>query len=472
MAVLVAERDAGEAPGSLVLAALAGLALALAAALPEVKLHLAVLGGSSGSTTQGVSFYGAELAGWSLGLVTLLSPRSRRRIPLGAGAIAVLWCLALAWGAWQGHRQGAELRDILAEGRAALLAPALLGLAALSPRGWRVALAIGTWGLCLGFLLQALLLMLEPTGQANLNVVPVAVLMAEHDLPWILLLALASMVLLLRQAQAGRALRGGALVLLWVFFWLTFLRSLWVALAVGTVVSAVGLFYRRQPSAALRLVAWQAGLALLGLGLALMLQRAVTPDGDYLLRFRLLRLAQSAHIAEPPPEAPMLGPPNSAVFRGLVRRGGLYRNVQGVPGEPSASIQRAQDPSETDRGLMRRLSWDQYRRHPLAGVGLGSLLRYSPVPGVARVQRDPHQGYAWLLKCGVPGLLAGAALLVLPLAGASCHLRRRRDLAPLWALAGLATLATAELFHVGWLQVPTLLAWALVAAAALRPEPE
>ncbi len=458
----------GTGAADLGLAGLAGLALALAAALPGEKFHLDWLGASPGSLTRGVAFYAAEVAAWILGLLTLLWPGARRRIPPGASLLAGLWCLALAWGAWQGWRQGAAPRDILAEARAALLAPALLGLVALSPRGWTLALCAASFGLVLGFSLEALLLLLEPTGRANLSVVPVPVLMVEHNLPWILLLALGSLALLLRQALSPRGLRAYGLLLLWAFFWLSFLRSLWAALALGTAAAAAGLLLGRQAGAALRLLAWQAGLALAGLGLALLLQRAATPDGDYLLRFRLSRLAQALHLAQPPPPSPRLGPPNSALLRGLAAKGGLYRNLRGPASEPSAEAQRARDPSQEDRGMMRRLSWQAYLSHPLAGAGLGSLIRYSYLPGMDRVQRDPHQGYAWLLKCGALGLLAGAALLLLPLGRACAAARRREGWGASWALAGLATLAAAELFHVGWLQVPGLLAWALAAAAALR----
>lgn len=119
---------------------------------------------------------------------------------------------------------------------------------------------------------------------------------------------------------------------------------------------------------------------------------------------------------------------------------------------------------------MRSLSWDAYRRQPWAGAGLGSVVRYSYLPGMDRVQRDPHHGYLWLLKCGALGIVAGAAVLLLPLASALGSLRRRDAGRAAWAIACLSTLGVAELFHVGWLQVPTLLAWALAMAAALRRE--
>lgn len=470
MSVLLAGAERPLGRGELALAALAGLALALGAALPDLQLRFNLLGTAPGSTTTGIAFYATELVAWVLGLGTLAYAKARRRVTRGAWVLALLWSSALAWGAWQGLRQGYLPRGVLAELRALLLVPALLGLVALRPRAWVLALCAGAWGLVAGFAGLGLLLVLEPTGFANLSVVPVSVLMLPHALPLALLPSLALLALLLRQSSQANALRAFALGLLWCLLWLTFVRGLWVALGAATLALGLGALLSGQRKQAGRLLGWQALAALAGLLLALGLQRMASPDGAYLLKFRLQRLAQAAHLATPPPVAPQLGPPYSSLFQGLARKGGLYRNLAGAKGERSAVEQRVQDPSLSDRALMTRFAWQSFAKQPVRGAGLGSVLHYTYVEGMDRVTRDPHNGYLWLLKCGLAGLLAGLTILLLPLVGGLIAARRSRSGQALWALGGLGFLAASELFHTGWLQVPALLAWALVAAAALRPE--
>ncbi len=452
----------------LCLAFLAGLSLALAAALPDLKWTLDWMGTSPGSTTSGAGFYAAELVAWVFGLVALSWGPSRRRVPNSAFAIAALWCLAIGVGAWQGWRLGAVFRNIVAEGRSVLMVPALLGLLALNRRAWIVALCAGTWGLLVGVGLQTALLVLEPTGQTNYNIVPVPILMFEHNMPWFLLLALAELALLLRQSKESKALRLGGLLFLWLLLWLSFLRSLWLALAAGTLVAAIGLYLYGHAKQAWRLLTWQAMTAVLGLGLALLAQRATTPDGDFLLRFRLMRLGQVLHLYNPPSERTVLGPPNSALLQRLAIRGGLYAQISATDSKLTASKQRILDPSVDDRSIMVRLSWQAYRQYPWAGSGLGSVLEYNYPPN-RRVMRDPHNGYAWILKCGLLGILAVGAILLVPLVKALRGVGRPQQELPIAAIAALVILAAGEFFHTGWLQVPTLLAWAVVVAALLRP---
>lgn len=433
-------------------ALLLALAVLVACAWPDLKVSFGILGGSPGSETQGANLFVSELLGIVFGFWALL----RRRATLSSQAWWVAG-LMLALGipaALQGLHLGWDPRNIAAEARFMVLAGALLAMASLEPADRRL-LRLGLFaGIGLYALQQALLVALEPSGLVNLNVLPLPAASSSHDLAQQAQLGILILGLGMLSSAKRRALL--AAVALWVLIWLSYLRALWLALPIAAVIGVAYLMRRADAATAWRYLRFQ--VLALGLGLLTCLAGlwALNPDGYFLMLFRLHRTAQALHVAPPTALHPSVPVRCSPLLKAVVARGGLYYPLGSTLRDQPIS----QDPSAFDRGLMRRQAWTAFKNHPGFGSGLGTLFKYQVNATTERLQRDPHNGYAWLAaKCGLWGL--GIAMVLLG-GLVRALVRGPADGA---AIAALALLVVLDIFQVSWL-LPVMLLPCLVLLSA------
>lgn len=427
----------------------AGLWILASLGWPDAKVSLGLLGGSPGSATQGMNFYLAELGAAALGIWVCVDRRRRARVPRWGWAFAALASSVVALAAVQGYRMGWHPRDIAAEARLLAMLPGLLAVLSLrtQERGVLKAALIG--GGALFALQQVLLLALEPKGLTNLNITPLPVVTVGHDLAQQSLLGL--LVLLMGGLLWGRGRVWVALATgFWCLLWLSYLRALWITLPLAAGVAAFFLARAEGRTRALRYLAFQAGAALAGLLLCYGALSAFDPDSAFLFRFRLERTGQALKLLPPRPLQPSLPRGASALLVKGVARGFLYTPLGQKP-KPDAN---RVDPSGFDRGFMRREALRGFKESPWLGQGLGALYRYQLEPGIQRLQRDPHNGYAWVAgKMGLLGLLAWAAVLGLGLRA----LWQRRNAGAAAFAACLALALLLDVFQCGALQPASLL---------------
>jgi hypothetical protein len=444
---------------------LAGLWIFVSLLWPEGKLSLGLLGGSPGSTTSGANPTYAECGAFFLAAWALAVPGLRRRIPLAVAGVAAGWILIVALAGLRGWLAGHALRDVFAEARIIALSPALLALATLDAAGRRVAWKALAAGIAAWSLWQAALIWAEPTGFCSMDIVPIAITASQHatDVLWLAALGAIQAGLWL-PAWPGLALAGGA----WVLLWLSLIRSLWLAVPLGALAAAGMLCFGSQRPRAVRFAALQALALALGLACTILVHGVRSPDGIFLLEFRLQRMAQGLHLAPAPAQNPDTGDRSSALFRAIVRRGGLYRSLDASPADPSIASQRAVDPSLDQRRGMRSLALRAFRSSPLLGQGLGLVFQVPTTTGFLAT-RDPHSGLAWFLsKMGLLGSgFAAACLAWLALA-----LWRRRALASgvSAALAGSLVMALSlELVQPGILHAGVWLPLAVLGQVLREP---
>jgi hypothetical protein len=423
-----------------------GLWVFISFLLPDAKLSLGILGGSPGSETTGANPFYAELGAFALAVWALASRDLRGRIPGVARRLALGWCLVVGVSAVRGLAEGHHYRDVLAEARIAVLAPALLAVGALDSRGRRLARTALAAGLAAAMLVQFALICFSPTGLYSFLVVPVAITASSHDtaLQWLSAIAAVLAGGLWLSGWPALALAAGA----WLLLWLSLIRSLWLVAPLGAATIAFFLFSAGRRPWALRFVLTQVVACVLGLAACLAVYRTTTPDGIFLMQFRLQRMAQTLHLASAPPVAPDVGPYGSPLLREIARRGGLYRALDAPPQARSVEQERSQDPSLGMRKIEFNAFMGGFRRSPLLGQGLGLVIPIPITKGID-MDRDPESGPAWFLsKMGLLGAgFMGCGLLWMALA---LWRRRNRFTAQTAAAAGvLAMLAALEIFQTG-----------------------
>lgn len=444
-------------------AAAAALWIFAALLWPEEKLSLGLLGGSPGSSTTGANPFYSEVGAFALAAWALAVPALRARIPAVLRWAALCWSAAVLAAGLRGLAGGNHYRDVLAEGRIVALAPALLALGALDGRGRRLAWSALAWGALAWCAWQAALVWAEPTGLCNMAIVPVAIAASEHGahLQWMSLLAAVVAGGLWLDGWGGLALCAGA----WTLLWLSLVRGLWIAGPLGALTAALALALGGGLAASRRYLAFQAAGLLLGLLCAFGVYRAASPDGIFLLQFRLQRLAQGVHLAPAPAEHPELGSLNSGLFREIVRRGGLYRNLieheeAALPGRP--------DPSLVERDVMRRQALAAFKASPLLGSGLGLVLHIPTAQG-EKLLRDPHNGPSWFLAdMGLVGALCALAGLA-ALAQGLWARRRRAGWVTAAAAAALLMALSLELVQPGILHASMWLPLAVLGTVLREP---
>jgi hypothetical protein len=432
---------------------------------PEEKLSLGLIGGSPGSSSTGANLFIGEAGALLLGLWAIWDARLRQRFPHWVWVGALAWCALTVLAGLRGLAAQHHPRDVAAEARIGVFAPALLALCALDPAGRQLARRALAAGLAAWCLWQGALIAAEPTGLYNPNIVPVPVAASEHamHLQWFPSLG----ILLAGGLWMAPGLLGGLLATLaWVPLWLSLVRAQWLMIPLGAAVAAAVLWRGGQRGPVLRFLGLQIVAALLGMALTLGVYHASTPDGAFLFKFRLQRLAQSLHLAGPPPVAPDPGPACTPMLRGIVRRGGLYSDVA-----VAAAVQQSRqlDPSLSDRGEMLRLSWQAFRASPLLGQGLGLVLQVPLARGEFRPARDPHNGLAWLAsKMG----LIGVAFMAAVLGALGWALWRRRKGGPLGAAASAALVMVLgmEAFEAGLLRYSLIMTLMLLLLALREPD--
>lgn len=445
-----------------------GLWVFVSLLLPDAKLGLGILGGSPGSETRGANPFYAELGAFALAAWALLTPRLRARIPGLAQWLALAWCLVVGVSAVRGLAEGHHYRDVLAEARMAVLAPALIAVGALDSLGRGLAWKALAAGLAAAMLVQVALICLIPTGLYSFLVVPVAITASSHDtsLQWLSAIGVILAGGLWLSGWPALALAAGA----WLLLWLSLIRSLWLVLPLGAATAAFFLFFAGQRAWALRFVSTQVCACLLGLAACLAVYRVTTPDGIFLMQFRLQRLAQTMHLASAPPIKPDVGPYASPLLRAVVRRGGLYRALDAPPQARSVAEERSLDPSLGMRKMEFNAFMGEFKRFPFLGQGLGLTLDIPTAKGIDR-DRDPESGVAWFLsKTGLLG--AGFVACGLSWMALALWRRRARFTAQTAAAAGvLAMLAALEIFETGIMHSTVWLPM-LILGAVLMEGPE
>lgn len=433
--------------------------------LPEILMSLPGLGSAAGSASAQARVSLAELLCLGLGSWAMLRLKPSRPV-LAASALWLALCVLAGLRGWQ---QGWGLKNVLAESRVALAAPALLLLEAWAARARSLLWLSWLAGCGLLWLWQMGLMLLEPSGLANLSVLLLPAPALEHVMQlWV---PCAALVLLLSLRPGRISLLAASL--LWVALWLTYIRALWVALAVAALLLALGLGLNKSWREASKALGRAAAAGILGLLLCMAGLALFSRDGAFLLGFRVYRTAQALHLAPATASAPDLGAWVSPQLRQQALHGGLYASVKVASRQGTldklhaqAALAKSRDESLGDRQVMRQAALAAWRSSPWLGQGLGAL-QERQLFGQATLMRDPHSGLLWLLwKLGLLGSFLLALLLAwrLKLAWAG----PRDEFA--WALGLLALALLCELYYVSPLGQPGLF-W-ILAASALWARPK
>ncbi len=384
--------------------------LFLALALPDWKLGTALMGGSPGSLSQGANFYYSELGvlplfAWALAVF-------RGRIASWVWLFSGVWTLLMAVAFVSGIFHGSHPRNALAEMRPVLLALDLVVLMAVIPQrrsSLRGAFFLGWAAWVLGTFVS---FALDPSAAYAPNIVPVPVPAVDHNLHRLMLSALIGMALML--GKGTRSKTAWAVVLIaWALVWLSYLRALWMAWPLAVALGSLWLARQGQAKLAGRFLVSQALAALAALLLLLAAMHALAPDGEFLLKFRIYRSLQAAHLLAPLPERIQIEGDQSKALKDLAAQGGLFRNPSDNGRAPSAAEANRSDPSLSERALMLREAERAFEESPWFGKGLGHLFSYEIYPGNPALMRDPHNGYAWwLAKSGLFGMALLLGLLL------------------------------------------------------------
>jgi hypothetical protein len=437
--------------------------LFLSLALPEWKLGLGLLGPSPGSSTQGINLYFVELGVLPLFAWALFRAKSPVWVWILGGVFFLLMALAF----FSGLAHGSAPRDALAEIRPLLFAVDVFVLAALLPsaRAWALGAFFYGWLAWAGATL--LLFVVEPSAATNFNIVPVPVPALGHSLHGFWLCAVLGISLPL--LRGWRSVPVWLLVLLaWCLVWLSYVRALWIAWPLAALLASLWLWWRKDFSQARGFLTFQAAVMALSLAGLLLLQSQFAPDGAFMLKFRLYRTLQAAHLVPALPEKLALQGHESVLLKNIALRGALFRGLNDPAQAPTALESNHADPSLADRALMIREALRAFKEAPLLGKGLGGLFHYEVYPGQARSVRDPHNGYAWwLAKSGALGASLALGLLLWGFA----VWRKVPAAAEIQAaqLAVFGSFLMLEFFQVGLLNADTGLA--LAAALVLFKDP-
>ena len=427
---------------------LCSLWLFLSIALIDARLWLPILGSSEGSSSSGANPYLGEAGALLLLPLLLFSTVLRRRPARILWLLTGLYWILLAAAAAKGLHSGFDLRNILVDGRVALIPLYFLLFAAVGEDYRKQVAAAGLLGLGVFVSIQMALLVAEPTGMLNLNVVPFPVPFFNHALHevWLFAVALALITMV-----AKHALKWPLAAALAACIVLSFSRSVWLGIFIATLVSWIVSYFKVPKWSATSMRKLTLGLVL-GVAVAWIFN---TADGRFLLKFRAHGLCHAVGICEP---LPLNYEPGRFVTPGT--------RAYATGGRLFTSLGNKVDASISDRAVMANLALDAWKQNMWFGSGLGYLYKYQS-PGGPKIMNNPHNGYLWVLsKLG----LAGALLMLFSLLlGMRNLLKRPPEPLTIWLYFTAVFFVLLEMMQCGIIHVGVMLP---LAAAMLLSMPK